>query len=145
MPMAQTITPTEQLVQALTEKGLPCCTGFPDTPLGERGDALFAAAAPLDIRMEAPIPLGDALAVPAVFSLQLRLYLPPHREAALLHRAAAEILLPAVFSLGWQVQELSIQELRYENRLDRLCLPVVLRAGGILHFSADEEVPENVP
>jgi len=43
------------------------------------------------------------------------------------------------------VQELSVQELRYENRLDRLCVPVVLRASGILHFSADEEVPENVP
>lgn len=142
--MAQVLTPTEQLAQALTAKGLPCCTEFPDTPLGERGDALFGVAAPLDIRIEAPIPLGDALAVPAVFSLQLRLYLPPHREAALLHRAVAEILLPAVFSLGWQVQELSVQSLRYENRLDRLCLPVVLRAGGMLHFSANEEVPENV-
>ncbi len=139
--MSQLTRPVVQLAEALVERGIPCCTEFPQTPLALHGENLFAVAASDTIRLGSPIPLGSTAAVPAVFSLQVRFYLPTHRDTASLHTAVSEALLPAVFSLGWQIRELSVGAICYENRVDRFCLPVTLTANGMVTLSAAEEVP----
>lgn len=141
--MSQLTRPVRQLAEALTQRGIPCCTEFPQTPLAVHSENLFAVAAPDTIRLGSPIPLGSTAAVPAVFSLQVRFYLPPHQDTASLHTVVSEVLLPAVFSLGWQIQELSAKAICYEKRLDRFCLPVTLTANGMVTLSAAEEVSDD--
>ncbi len=124
--MAQIRQLMEQLSLRLMQEGMPCYPEYPKAPLAFHEDAMFAVVSSEKLELHTPIYTADAVIVPAAASFSVRFLQSPESKAAnenLQNRVTSD-LLPAAFSLGWQITGLTADAIRYEKQIDRLCLEV---------------------
>ncbi len=143
--MAQIRQMMERLAFQLVAQGIPCYLEYPQTPMRFHGDAFFAVISSERLQLHAPIYTTDTVIVPATATLTvhfLQSEQSPHNEIRLQNRVASD-LMPALFSLGWQVTAIQAEDIRYDKQIDRLRLPVHITIQALITTCKAQEVADD--
>lgn len=140
--MAQIKSLMEQLALQLFQRGIPCYVEYPHMPLSFHGDAYFAVVSSEKLQLHAPIYTADAIILPATATFSVRFLQPDQgdNQPIRLQNCVMSDLLPAVFSLGWQITAMTADAICYDKQIDRLCLETHMTVQALITMQKSEEV-----
>lgn len=136
---------TTRFIDALSAEGLPCCREYQSTEIASHGTALFATAAPEQLRFYDPIPTQGGTAFPLTMHMRVRCYAVPETSTAALETLCDAYLLPALIRNGWQLRGITSDAPVFEKEIGRLCMTSHLTIEAVVTYlphetQADEEV-----